>query len=180
MEKSIDQKDQERHFTTLLSTHRRQLYAFIYSLLADHADAEDVYQCCSMIMWNKFDQFDTTCDFLPWAMGIAFYEVKNFLRVSARDPHHFSEQLLNQLFERLKTQKDDYNTQILSLEKCLKLLCQKDLQLVEQVYWEQRKCVSLAREMGLKASILYDRIGRIRDQLRKCVLRRVSEVEHAK
>jgi len=174
----MEQKNQERQFTNLLTTHRRQLYAFIFSLLADHADAEDVYQRCSMIMWSKFDQFDTTCDFLPWAMGIAFYEVKNFLRVSSRDRHRFSEQLLNQLFERMSSPKNDHNSKMLSLEKCLKSLRKKDLWIVEQVYWERRKRESVAQEMGLKISALKTRVGRIRNQLRKCVLRRVAEVEH--
>jgi len=174
----MEQKKQELQFTTLLTAHRRQLYAFIYSLLTDHTDAEDVYQRCSMILWDKFDQFDAECDFLPWAMGIAFYEVKNFLRVSSRDRHHFSEQLLNQLFERMQGSSAP-NMQLSSLEKCLKSLRQKDLWLVQQVYWERRKCASVAEEMGMKINALYDRVGRIRSQLRDCVLRRVSEVEHA-
>ena len=175
----MEQKLQERQFTTLLTAHRRQLYAFIYSLLADHADAEDVYQRCSMILWDKFEQYDSECDFLPWAMGIAFYEVKNFQRVSSRDRHHFSEPLLNQLFEQMQNGKSIQSVQLSSLEKCLKSLRQKDLWLVQQVYWERRKCASVAQEMGLKLNALYDRVGRIRSQLRNCVLRRVSEVEHA-
>jgi len=179
VEKLMEQKKQELQFTIQLTAHRRQLYAFIYSLLTDHADAEDVYQRCSMIMWEKFDQFDSTCDFLPWAMGIAFYEVKNFLRVSSRDRHRFSEQLLNQLFERMSYQKSDHSTQMLSLEKCLKSLRQKDLWLVEQVYWERRKCSAVAEELGMKINALYDRVGRIRSQLKDCVRRRVAEVEHA-
>lgn len=174
----MEQKKQELQFTTLLTAHRRQLYAFIYSLLTDHTDAEDVYQRCSMILWDKFDQYDAECDFLPWAMGIAFYEVKNFLRVSSRDRHHFSEQLLNQLFERMQGSGAP-NVQLSSLEKCLKSLRQKDLWLVQQVYWERRKCASVAEEMGMKINALYDRVGRIRGQLRDCVQRRVSEVEHA-
>ncbi|QDT20193.1 sigma-70 family RNA polymerase sigma factor [Gimesia chilikensis] len=174
----MEQKKQELQFTTLLTAHRRQLYAFIYSLLTDHTDAEDVYQRCSMILWDKFDQYDMECDFLPWAMGIAFYEVKNFLRVSSRDRHHFSEQLLNQLFERMQSSSAP-NVQLSSLEKCLKSLRQKDLWLVQQVYWERRKCTSVAEEMGMKINALYDRVGRIRGQLRDCVQRRVSEVEHA-
>lgn len=174
----MEQKNQERQFTTLLTAHRRQLYAFIYSLLTDHTDAEDVYQRCSMILWDKFDQYDADCDFLPWAMGIAFYEVKNFLRVSSRDRHHFSEQLLNQLFERMENSSAP-NVQLSSLEKCLKSLRQKDLWLVQQVYWERRKCASVAQEIGMKINALYDRVGRIRSQLKDCVMRRVSEVEHA-
>lgn len=174
----MEQKQQELQFTTLLTAHRRQLYAFIYSMLTDHTDAEDVYQRCSMIMWDKFEQFDTECDFLPWAMGIAFYEVKNFQRVSSRDRHHFSEQLLNQLFERMQS-SSTVNMQLSSLEKCLKKLRQKDQWLVEQVYWERRKCASVAQELGMKINTLYDRVGRIRNQLKECVSRRVSEVEHA-
>ncbi|HAH44224.1 sigma-70 family RNA polymerase sigma factor [uncultured Gimesia sp.] len=179
MDKLMEQKNQERQFTKLLTAHRRQLYAFIYSLLADHSDAEDVYQRCSMIMWGKFDQFDSNCDFLPWAMGIAFYEVKNFLRVSSRDRHLFSEQLLEQLFDCMSAQKNNHSTQMLSLEKCLKLLRQKDLWLIQQVYWERRKCSAVAEETGMKINALYDRVGRIRSQLKDCVRRRVSEVEHA-
>ncbi|QDT89896.1 sigma-70 family RNA polymerase sigma factor [Gimesia algae] len=174
----MEQKKQERQFTTFLTAHRRQLYAFIYSLLGDHADAEDVYQRCSMIMWDKFDQYDSACDFLPWAMGISFYEVKNFLRVSSRDRHYFSEQLLNQLFERMQNGKSVQNVQLASLENCLKSLRQKDLWLVEQVYWERRKCSSVARELGMKINAIYDRVGRIRSQLRECVKRRIAEVEH--
>lgn len=179
MENLMEQKNQERQFTKLLTANRRQLYAFIYSLLADHADAEDVYQRCSMIMWAKYDQFDTNCDFLPWAMGIAFYEVKNFLRVSSRDRHLFSEQLLEQLFECMSSQKNNHSTQMLSLEKCLKALRQKDLWLIQQVYWERRKCSAVAEETGMKINALYDRVGRIRSQLKECVRRRVAEVEHA-
>tara|TARA_R110002095_G_scaffold181477_3_gene158780 strand:+ start:3377 stop:3931 length:555 start_codon:yes stop_codon:yes gene_type:complete len=174
----MEQKQQERQFTKLLTAHRRQLYAFIYSLLADHADAEDVYQRCSMVLWGKFDQFDTSCDFLPWAMGIAFYEVKNFMRVSSRDRHRFSEQLIEQLFDRMSSDKNDHSTQMLSLEKCLKSLRQKDLWVIQQVYWERRKCSAVAEEIGMKINALYDRVSRIRSQIKDCVRRRVAEVEH--
>ncbi|QDU60142.1 RNA polymerase sigma factor [Planctomycetes bacterium Pan216] len=165
----MEQNSREVNYTRLLTIHRRPLYAFIYSLLADHADAEDVYQRCSMILWDKFDQYDPSREFLSWAMGIAFYEVKNFLRVSSRDRHHFSEQLIEQLFEQMPARQSDHNVYLRSLEQCLKSLPKNDLQLVRKVYWDRCTVSSVAKDLGVAMNTLYDRMGRIRHRLRKCV-----------
>ncbi|QDT66807.1 sigma-70 family RNA polymerase sigma factor [Calycomorphotria hydatis] len=175
----MESKQQERQFTKLLTAHRRQLYSFVYSLLADHSDAEDVYQRCSMILWEKFDKYDPERDFQSWAMGIAFYEVKNFLRVSSRDRHRFSEHLVDQLFERVSARGTDQELYLKSLQQCLKSLAQKDRRLVQEVYWERRQCSLIARELGIAVNTLYDRVGRIRGQLRKCIIRRADGVSHA-
>ena len=49
------------------------------ALLPNEQDAQDVFQRTSLVLWQKFDQFDSDRDFLPWACGVAHYEVRNFL-----------------------------------------------------------------------------------------------------
>ncbi|QDT66309.1 sigma-70 family RNA polymerase sigma factor [Calycomorphotria hydatis] len=169
------EQQQSEQFVRLLTSHREQLYAYIYSLLANHADAEDVFQRCSLIMWKKFDQYDQEREFLPWASGVAFYEVKNFLRVSSRDRHYFSERLMGQLSDQMADQEANQNAYLKSLEQCLKSLPKKDRQLVEQVYWEKCDLPSLAEEMGIVIESLYNRMSRLRRRLMDCVSRRLQE-----
>jgi RNA polymerase sigma factor (sigma-70 family) len=70
-----------------------QILEHIVVLLHDFHDAEDVFQRTSLILWQKFDQFDPQQgSFLSWACGVAYYEVRNFLRVAARDRLRFSEE----------------------------------------------------------------------------------------
>src|ERR1700722_10832150 len=63
-----------------------RIYAYVVSLLPNRADAEDVFQQTSLILWKKWQQFDPTRDFVTWACGIAHFEVRNFLRKQQDKP----------------------------------------------------------------------------------------------
>ena len=44
----------------LLRQHQTQLFGYIYSLVRDLDDADDLFQQTSLVLWDKFDQFDCT------------------------------------------------------------------------------------------------------------------------
>lgn len=68
---------------------RERIFAKIYALLPHQADAEDVFQRTSMLLWKKFSQYDGKEGFLPWACTVAHYEVLNFLRTAQRNRLQF-------------------------------------------------------------------------------------------
>ncbi|MFI4876304.1 MAG: sigma-70 family RNA polymerase sigma factor [Blastopirellula sp. JB062] len=173
----MNQRSTSQRFTEQITVHRRQLYAFIYSLVSSHADAEDIYQRSCMVIWEKFDEYDPERGFLPWAMGIAFYETKNFMRRSSRDRHHFSEKLVTQLCDQTVAGQDDEDLFLASLEGCLKRLPEDDLQLIHQVYWERTDFSSLAKDLGILVNSLYDRLWRLRTRLKKCISLRLLDGE---
>ena len=78
------------------ANHER-LFAYVFSLLPRRADAEDVFQRTSLTLWQKFEQWDRVTPFLSWACGVAFYQVRNFVRVASRDRLQFSDDLLARL-----------------------------------------------------------------------------------
>ena len=41
-----------------LRQHQTQLFGYIYSLVRDLDDADDLFQQTSLVLWDKFDQFD--------------------------------------------------------------------------------------------------------------------------
>jgi RNA polymerase sigma factor (sigma-70 family) len=92
--------DQYAEFLRYFAKHHGRLFGYIYSLLPNRADAEDVFQRTSLVLWQKFDRYDPSEPFFPWACGVAFYEVRNFLRVSNRERLRFNSELLGKLAER--------------------------------------------------------------------------------
>ena len=56
---------------------------YIYALVHNMNDAEDIYQQTSVILWRKFEEYEAESDFFRWASIIARYEVLNFFRTSS-------------------------------------------------------------------------------------------------
>ena len=76
-------QDHKAEFAGYIQRSHAQLFSYIHSLVHDTADADDIFQQTSMVLWRLFDQFDRTRSFLPWACGIARLEVcgKDLARV---------------------------------------------------------------------------------------------------
>src|SRR5262245_4341876 len=86
-------------FLTLFAQPRERIFAFIYSLVPNFADAEDAFQRCSLSLWRKFDTFDRQRSFLAWSCGVAANEVRNALRTRRRDRLRFDDELVGLLAE---------------------------------------------------------------------------------
>ncbi len=156
-----------RHF----SRHHERLFAYVYSLLPNAADAEDVLQRTSLILWQKFDQFDPREEFFPWACGVAFYEVRNFLRVSSRRRLQFNTGLLAQLAEERAATLTQDDPRLSALAQCLKKLGDEDRRLVDGTYRDHKSVKELAQECGRAVQTLYNRLGAIRRGLLECIER---------
>jgi RNA polymerase sigma-70 factor (ECF subfamily) len=161
--------DRYEEFLNLFARDRERIYAYIYSLLPHHADAEDVFQRCSILLWRKIDQFDRGGSFLAWACGIAFYEVCNFLRVAHHDRLQFDVDLVSQLAERrLETVGRDEDC-MAALRRCLEKLKDGERELIQYVYYGNRPVKELAETTGRAPQTLYNRLSQIRRRLFDCM-----------
>jgi RNA polymerase sigma-70 factor (ECF subfamily) len=169
-----DHADRYEEFLNLFARDRERIYAHIYSLLPHHADAEDVFQCCSILLWRKFDQFDRRGSFLAWACGVAFYEVCNFLRVADRGRLQFDVDLISQLAERrLETIGRDED-RVAALRRCLERLEVGERELIRCVYYGDRSVKELAEATGRAPQTLYNQLSRIRRRLFDCMQRALA------
>ena len=64
----IADSDRDRRFTEQLECHHRRLYGYIFTLLRNHQDAQDVFQQTSLVLWEKFDEFRPDTNFLNVGM----------------------------------------------------------------------------------------------------------------
>lgn len=156
-----------RHY----SRDRDRIFAYIFSLLPHHADAEDVFQKCSIVIWRKFAQFDAEGSFLRWACGIASHEINNFLRVSGRNRLHFDVELVARLAERKLSALEHDEDKVALLRKCLEKLDSPERELIEVVYAKESSIEELARNTDRAVQTLYNRLSQIRRRLFFCVQR---------
>tara|TARA_R110002095_G_scaffold206269_2_gene190206 strand:+ start:226 stop:798 length:573 start_codon:yes stop_codon:yes gene_type:complete len=168
-------EDLQEKFLTIFTKHRKQIYSYIYSLLPNCDDAEDVFQRTSLIIWKKFPEYDPSGSFFYWSCGVAFYEVKNFMKVAQRKRLHFCEDVIEHLAdERSMYPQHKLDQRTSALQECLHKLKERDRELVRQVYRDHASIKDLAETTGAAIQTLYNRLNHIRRQLTHCIERTLS------
>jgi RNA polymerase sigma-70 factor (ECF subfamily) len=162
-------------FVAEFARHRDRLFAYVYSLLPRREDAEDVFQRTSVVLWQKVATWDPGVEFLSWACGVAFYEVKNFLRVSGRDRLRFGDALLERLARERPATLAARDARVAALEGCLKDLDAAERELVRRAYADEGSVRELADRSGKAAQTLYNRLHQIRRKLFECVSGKTAE-----
>jgi RNA polymerase sigma-70 factor (ECF subfamily) len=163
-------------FAGLLRRYQTQLFGYIYSLVRDFDDADDLFQQTSMVLWDKFEQFDMTRSFVSWACGVARYEVLNFLRSRSRKQIYFSDALNLALVEAQETlEREPLEERRDALAGCMKKLRQRDQELLEACYGRSVCVRDVARNWGRSAHSIHNSLRRIRRVLFECVQRNLSQ-----
>lgn len=160
-------------FLELFSRERDRLYAYVYSLVPHAADAEDVFQKCSVVLWRKFGEFDRRRSFLAWACGVASYEVRNFLRVAGRDRLRFDDELVRKLAAERLESLERHEARLAALRTCLRQLTTDQRELLEAAYGGDGTVVQFAESTGRALQTLYNRLGGLRRRLLECIRRRL-------
>jgi RNA polymerase sigma-70 factor (ECF subfamily) len=166
-ELSVDAR--QAQFVSLLNASHNQLMGYLISLLGSWHDAEDVLQRASLLMWQKFGAFEPGSDFIAWASTIAYYEARNFQRLSARSRHYFNDDLLATLAAERACELPEQKHRITALGKCLQRIPKRDRDLVRAVYLDAMPIKNLAGRLGLAPQTLYNRLTMIRHALANCV-----------
>jgi RNA polymerase sigma-70 factor (ECF subfamily) len=157
-------------FAERLRRHQAQLFGYIYSLVRDLDDADDLFQQTSLVLWDKFDRFDPSRSFLAWACGVARFEVSNFLRSRGRRRLCFCDDLQLLLIEAHEDlEREPLEGHRDALAGCMKKLRQVDQDLLEACYGRSARIPEVARHWGRSAQSIHNSLRRIRRALFACV-----------
>jgi len=150
---------------------------YIRSLVPRLDDAEEVWQATAIVLWEKFDEYDPTREFLPWAQRFAYFESLKQRRKVARDRMVFSENAMQAIADTHQASQQHLDRRSRALKLCLEKLGSSDLALLRARYDSEITIGELAQQMETTAKTLYRRLDRIRDKLASCVRRRVALAE---
>lgn len=156
-------------FVVLFAQHHTRILAYILAFVHHRADADEIFQETSVVLWRKFDEFDTQRDFVPWAKAIAFNQVRSFRRRKARDRHWLSEALLDELATVEREMHDELSHRQRVMVGCVEKLRQQDRELLETYYGTTNPATWVAERVGRSVHAVYKAIKRIRRSLFDCI-----------
>jgi RNA polymerase sigma-70 factor (ECF subfamily) len=163
-------------FAEQLRRNQTQLFGYIYSLVRDLDDADDLFQQTSLVLWDKYEQFDSTRSFMGWACGVARYEVLNFLRARSRNRLYFSDALNLALIEAHESLEEELvEDRRDALAGCMKKLRARDQELLEACYGRSVRIPELAATWGRSTHSIHNSLRRIRRSLFECVRRSLAQ-----
>ena len=166
-------------FIDLLAQHQSQLFGYIFALVQNLADAEDLYQQTSIVLWQKFESFETGTDFVSWACQTAQFQALNFLRVKRRSRVCFSDDLVETLAVSQTDRSEISVARRHALRYCIEQLKSGDRHLIELCYGGAKTIKAAAEVLGRSADGVYKSLNRIRAGLMRCINRRLTEENDA-
>ncbi len=167
--------DADGKFVHLLNGHHRRLLGYLAALVGNRQDAEDVLQRVSVTLWRKFDTFVPGTDFMAWASMVAFYEARNFLRVSGRAQVAFDDSLLDLMARERAADLSRQESRLEALEHCMEKLDEDNREMVRAVYLDRLSIAKLAARWKRAPQTLYNRLNFIRRALAECIETRLQE-----
>lgn len=170
-EKQAPESKDDRYetFVRLFTQHERDIWRFIRSLVPNSTDTDDVLQQSAIVLWRKFEQFDTSTNFMKWACVVARYEALAYRRKVARDRLVFSEDILSLMADEGIEELDARSAEKDALTFCLGKLNDQQRKFLTLAYTSGIKTKDLAEEAGSSAAAFYMRLKRLRHQLQGCV-----------
>jgi RNA polymerase sigma-70 factor (ECF subfamily) len=171
----MDAGQQHEQFVERFVRSQDRIYAYVVTLLPNRADAEEVFQQTSLLLWKKWQQFDPQRDFVAWACGMAHHEVQNFLRKHKdRGRVYLSDDVLAELGQVRLELHDVLEARRQALRHCLDLLAQEQRALLERCYAGKDTIKTIALDLGQRPNMLYMTLKRLRRALFDCINRTLT------
>jgi RNA polymerase sigma-70 factor, ECF subfamily len=164
-------------FVRLFSQSQYRVLRFIRTLVPNLAEAEDILQETSTILWKKWPEFDPERDFTKWACGIARLEVFRALRQRNQNRLYLSDVVLNQIADfalAASKEQDAWESSQDALKMCLRELPVLEQQLIHLRYHFDKTVQQIADEHHRPKSTIHDQLVKVRSRLLHCVKRRLS------
>lgn len=165
------QKETEarKQLMALMTRHQRRIFSYIYVLVHDRADAEDLLQETSLVICEKFHEFKPGTDFVAWACQIAYWRVRYSRQKYARSKIIFDQDLIDVVAKTASHLSDELDDRHAALEQCLERLHQRDRGLLIARYEPGGSVEEAARRSGRTVQTAYKALARLRKLLLDCV-----------
>ena len=159
----------QQQFLSLFLRSEREIFRYVAVLVPNVADAEDIVQQTALSLWEKFDAYDPSQPFTPWACRFALNKAKQWIERRKRWQALLDGGLADELAQRREELRPELETRLRHLEGCLAKLPDEQRSLVEGYYYRRDGIEKLAENSGRTVAATYKTLQRIRQALQVCV-----------
>jgi RNA polymerase sigma-70 factor (ECF subfamily) len=172
--KRLDDAESQKLLMGLMTRHQRQIFSYIYVLVPNRVDAEDLLQETSLVICEKFSEFEIGTDFVAWACQIAFWRIRNSRQKYARSKVLFSQDVLEAVAQTSSNMSQELDDRHEALRECLQKLHSRDRELLLARYEPGGGAEEAARRSGRTVMTAYKALSRLRKLLLDCVTTRLA------
>ncbi len=156
-------------FVRLWTRYQAEVERYVFMMIPRAADAAEVLQEVSVKLWEKWENFDQSRPFVPWAIRFAWLEVLKWRQRQAREKLVFSDGLLEQLNAAHDNETPFVEARRKALEACLAKLNDQERKWVNLRYGRHGAVKEEAERTGVRLHKLYYALEKIRAQLLDCI-----------
>jgi RNA polymerase sigma-70 factor, ECF subfamily len=164
-------------FVDLFSSHARRIYGYVYTMLPRWADADDVFQETSRVLWQKFGEYQSGTNFFAWARQVARYQVLFFRQRQQRSRVTFTDAFLEAVAATEAEDSERLEAEQRALAECMEKLKARERDIVLSRFAPEATTKSVAARLGMTAAAVYKSLGRIQATLLKCIEETINERE---
>jgi RNA polymerase sigma-70 factor (ECF subfamily) len=173
--------NETERFMALYSCHQKRLYLYTVTLLCGAADAEDVLQEASLVLWQKFGQYQEGTNFFAWACRTVRNKAMEYCRnrrKGGRAVRLLDPDVLDHWADLAAEEIDRFGDSYRGiLVDCMERLDPADQELLRQRYTEVIPVQAMAAAMGRSPNAVSQSLGRVRQLLFDCINRKLDAEE---
>jgi RNA polymerase sigma-70 factor, ECF subfamily len=155
----------------LIAVNQDDLFRYIYCLVPYESDSRDILQETLLAISRKFDRFDSSGPFLPWAYKFAYYEVLKHRERAARRVRCFASDTLEVLARERDEAAPLLHARLSALDDCLEKLPATDRKLLHDRYASKLTLDDVAARVKQSRRTLLRNLKRLREWLHDCIER---------
>jgi RNA polymerase sigma-70 factor (ECF subfamily) len=158
----------------LMTQHQRRIFSYIYTLVPDRHDANDLLQETSLVICEMFHEFTPGTDFVAWACQVAYWQIRKARQKFARAKVVFNQEVVDAVAQTAAALSGELNERHEALAHCLEKLHPRDREMVLLRYEPGSGVEAAARRAGRTLEAAYKALARIRKLLLDCVTNQLS------
>jgi RNA polymerase sigma-70 factor (ECF subfamily) len=166
--------ESRKRLMVLMTRHQRQIFAYIYALVPNRYDAEDLLQETCVVICEKFHEFREGTDFVAWACQVAYWRVRYSRQKFARSKVVFDQEIVDALAQTAGTMIEEMDDRHVALGDCLQKLPSRDRDLLLTRYEPGSGVEEAARRSGRTLQTAYKALARLRKLLLDCVTTKLA------
>jgi RNA polymerase sigma-70 factor (ECF subfamily) len=144
------------------------LRSYLFSLLRRADDAEDVFQDVSVVLWDRYAEYDPAYPFLNWAFGIARNHAARWRRGRSRAPAWLPPEVEEKLAAAQAEIEDELVSRRRTLQDCVAKLGAGARELLRLRYEGAKSLQEIAQARRMTLNAVNKALGKIRRFLGEC------------
>ncbi len=174
------EKDVSEAFLRVFLPNQKRILSFILCYIPNRADADDVFQNTTSVLWKKFDRYTAGTDFIAWSTVIARFEIMSYYKKKKNDGLiHYDEQMQKIIDADTKTFNSQFDQRINALRKCFNKLISDEVQILRMRYEEDLSFARIADRLSVSSTAVFKKVSKIHSRLIQCIRQRMAYGEGA-